>query len=88
MNCSGEALGQPNLAVNPPQQEGTKVRRPRSTFEISPHRVPGDGRKTQLFWTKIGHKQTSCGFSGMVVSHLPFYQRLPRGLSDFMKNSG
>jgi hypothetical protein len=41
-----------------------------------------------LFWARIEHKQTSCGFYGMDVSHLPFYQRLTRGLSIFVKNPG
>ena len=83
-----EALGQPDLAVDTPQQEGTKVRRQGPTLEIGPHRIPSDRRKAELFWARIGHKQTSCGFYGMDASHIPFYQRLARGLCFFMKNSG
>jgi hypothetical protein len=41
-----------------------------------------------LLWSSIGHQQTSCGFYGMDASHLPFYQRLTRGLCFFMKNAG
>jgi hypothetical protein len=88
VDSRGEACGQPDLAVNSLQQEGPKVRRQRSTLEISAHRVPGDRRKAALFWVRIEHKQTSCGFYGMDSSHFPFYQRLARGLCFFMKNSG
>src|SRR5215510_8450489 len=84
----GEALGQPNLAVDPSQQEGAKIRRQRATLEICAHRVPGDRRKAALFWARIEHKQTSCGFYEMDSSHLPFYQRLTRGLCFFVKNPG
>jgi hypothetical protein len=41
-----------------------------------------------LFWARIEHKQTSRSFYGMDSSHLPFYQRLTRGLCFFVKNSG
>jgi hypothetical protein len=41
-----------------------------------------------LFWARIAHKQTSCGFYEMDISHFPFYQRLTRGLCFFVKNSG
>jgi hypothetical protein len=88
MDGGGEAFGQPHLTVNTPEQEGAKVRGQGAPFKIGSDSVPGNGRKTQLFWATIGHEQTSCGFSGMVVSHLPFYQRLTRGLSIFMKKSG
>src|SRR5262249_39744890 len=88
VDSRGEACGQPDLAVNAPQQESPKVRRQRSTLEIRAHRVPGDRRKAELFWVRIEHKQTSCGFYGMDSSHFPFYQRLARGLCFFMKNSG
>ena len=50
VDSRGEACGQPDLAVNSLQQEGPKVRRQRSTLEISAHRVPGDRRKAELFW--------------------------------------
>jgi hypothetical protein len=88
VDSGGETLSQPDLAVDSPQQEGTKVRRQRPTLEISSHRLPGDRRKAELFWVRIEHKQTSCGFYGMDASHIPFYQRLTRGLCFFMKNSG
>ena len=51
------------------------------------HKV-GHTRKTQLFWARIGHKQTPCRFYGMDWTRILFYQRLIRGLSVFMKNSG
>jgi hypothetical protein len=88
MDRRREALGQPNLAVDASQEEGTKVRRPGSTLESRPDSLTGDRRKTQLFWARIGHKQTSCGFSRMDWTRILFYQRLTRGLSIFMKNSG
>src|SRR5262249_56143859 len=59
-----------------------------SAFKIGTEGLPGDRRKTQLFWVRIAHKQTSCGFDGMDVLHLPFYQRLTRGLCFFVKNPG
>jgi hypothetical protein len=88
VDSGGETLGQPNLTINTPEQEGTKVRRQRPTVEISSHRLPGDRRKAELFWVRIEPKQTSCGFYGIDVSHIPFYQRLPRGLCFFVKNPG
>ena len=88
MECCREARGQPDLAIDTPQQEGAKVRRQGPTLTISTYRLPGDGRKAQLFWARRGHKQTSCGFYGMAVSRIPFYQRLTRGLCFFMNNSG
>ena len=45
-------------------------------------------RKTQLFWRRMGHKQTSCRLYGMDWTRILFYQRLARGLCFFMKNSG
>src|SRR5215510_9080831 len=88
MDRCRQARREPNLSVHPSQEECTKVRRQGPTLEIGTDGLSIDGRKTQLCWARIGHKQTSCGFSGMAVSHLPFYQRLTRGLSVFMKNSG
>src|SRR4051812_15328292 len=88
MDSGREALGQPDLAVNAPQQEGPKVRRQGPTLDISPHRMPGDGRKAPLFWARIEHKQTAWGLYGMDGSHLLFYQRLTRGLCFFVKNPG
>src|SRR5215470_8733404 len=88
MDRCRQACREPNLSVHPAQEECTEVRRQGPAFEIGPDGLATDRRKTQLRWARIGHKQTSCGFSGMVGSHLPFYQRLTRGLSIFMKNSG
>jgi hypothetical protein len=36
----GQALGQADLTVNPPEQEGAAVRRQRPTVKMSPDRVP------------------------------------------------
>src|SRR5262249_16644834 len=66
--------------------EGTKIGGQGSAFKIGTEGLPSDRRKTQLFWVRIAHKQTSCGFYGMDVSHLPFYQRLTRGFCFFFKN--
>jgi hypothetical protein len=41
-----------------------------------------------LFWATIGPKQTSWQLYGMDWTRILFYQRLTRGLSIFMKNSG
>jgi hypothetical protein len=83
-----EALGQPDLAVDTPQEEGPKVRRQGPPLEIGTHRIPSDRRKAALLWASIGQKQTSWGLYGMDASHIPCYQRLARGLCFFMKNSG
>jgi hypothetical protein len=88
VDSGSEALRQANLAVDTTEQEGTKVGRQGSALKICTESLPGDGRKTQLFWVRITHKQTSCGFYGMDVSHLPFYQILTRGLCFFVKYPG
>jgi hypothetical protein len=84
----GKTCSEANLPVDTTQQEGTKVRRQGSAFKIGPHGIASNGRKAKLFWSRIRHKQTSCGFYGMAALHTPFYQRLTRGLCIFMKNSG
>src|SRR5215470_16956899 len=88
MDRSRQACREPHLPIHPAQEECTEVRRQGPTLEIGPDSLSTDRRKTQLRWARIEHKQTSWSFYGMVVSHLPFYQRLTRGLSIFMKNSG
>ena len=88
MDRCRQARRQPNLPVNSSQEECTEVRRQGHTLKIGTASLSTDRRKTQLLWARIGHKQTSCGLYGMVVSHLPFSQRLTRGLSVFMKNLG
>src|SRR5215831_10007569 len=84
----GKAFGEANLAIDATQQEGTKVRRQGPAVEISSHGRASDRRKTQLFWSRMQPKQTSCGLYGIALSHTLFYQRLARGLCVFMKNSG
>jgi hypothetical protein len=88
MDGRRKAIGETNLAVDPTQQERTTIRRYGSTVEIRTEGLTRHGRKTALFWARIAQKQTSCGLYGMDVSHLPFSQRLARGLCVFMKNSG
>ena len=88
LHGSRKAFGEANLAVDAPQQEGAKVGGQGPACEIGPHGRASDRRKTQLFWSRIQHKQTSCGFYGIALSHTLFYQRLARGLCFFMKNSG
>ena len=88
LHSSGQACGEANLAVATTQQEGAKVGRQGPAFDIRSHGRASDRRKTPLFWRRMSHKQTSWGFYGMVVSHLPFYQRLTRGLCFFVKNPG
>jgi hypothetical protein len=83
-----QARREPKLSVYPSQEEGPEVRRQGPTRKIGPDSLSTDRRKTPLLWARIGHKQTSGGFYSMAVSHLPFSQRLTRGLSVFMKNSG
>jgi hypothetical protein len=88
VESGSEAFRQANLAVDTTEQEGTKVGGQGAALTICPEGLSGDGRQTQLFWVRRVHKQTSCGFYGMDVSHLPFYQRLTRGLCFFVKNPG
>jgi hypothetical protein len=88
LHSSGEAFGEANLAVDATQQEGAKIRRQSPTLEIRTESLADDRRKTQLFWARIGHKQTSCGLYEMDWTQILFYQRLTRGLSIFMKNAG
>jgi hypothetical protein len=52
MDSGREALGQPDLAVDAPPQEGAKVGRQGPTLKISPHRLPSDRRTAQLFWAR------------------------------------
>jgi hypothetical protein len=85
---SGKAFGEANLAVDATPPEGPKVGRQGPAVEISPHGLASDRRKTQWFWRRMQHKQTSCGLYGIALSHTLFYQRLARGLCFFMKNSG
>src|SRR5215813_10449664 len=88
MDRCRQACSQPNLTVNASQEEGPKVRRQGPTLEICADSLTSSRRKTQLFWARIGHKQTSCGFSRRDWTRILFYQRLTRGLFIFMKNSG
>jgi hypothetical protein len=66
---SGKACGEANLAVDTTQQEGAKVRRQGPAVESGPHSIASHRRKTQLFGSRIQHKQTSCGFYGIVRSN-------------------
>jgi len=51
----GQTLGQSNLAINTTQNHGAKVRGYRTAVEIAAHREAGDGRKTQLLWSRLGY---------------------------------
>src|SRR5262247_4105889 len=85
---SRKALREAHLAVHTPQQEGPKVRRHGPPLDIGAYRMTRHGRKAELCWARLGHKQTSCGLDGMDFARIFFYQRLTRGLSLFVKNSG
>jgi hypothetical protein len=88
LESGGETRGQPHLAINPSQQEGSQVRGQSAPRTIGTDRLASNRRKTELFCVRIAQKQTWCGFYGMDTSHIPFYQRLARGLCFFTKNSG
>src|SRR5262245_47004884 len=45
----GQTLGQTNLAVDTPQQEGSKVRRQRPTIKSGADSIPRNRRKLELF---------------------------------------
>ena len=84
----GQAFGQTNLAVDPTQEEGPTIRREGAPCEGGAESMPRSRRQTQLFWARMEHKQTACGFYGIDASHIPFSQRLTRGGCVCMKNSG
>ena len=84
----GKACGEAHLAIDTTQPEGATVGRQGSAFASRSHGSASDRRKTPLFWSRMSQKHTSWGLYGMVVSHLPFYQRLTRGLCFFVKNPG
>ena len=63
LHRSGKACGEANLTVDATQQEGTKVGRQGPAVEISPDSIASDRRKSQLFWSRIRHKQTSVVFT-------------------------
>jgi hypothetical protein len=88
MESGSEALRQANLPVEPTAQEGTTVGGQGSPLKIGPDGLTTDRRQIPWRWARLGQKQTAGGFSGMVGWHLPCYQRLTRGLSIFVKNSG
>jgi hypothetical protein len=80
MDSGRKACREPNLPVDPSQEECTEGRRQGPTLEIRTDGLSDDRRKTQLLWARIGHKQTSCRFYGMDWTRILFYQRLTRGL--------
>jgi hypothetical protein len=84
----GEACGEAYLEVDAPEQEHAKIGRQGTPLEIGADGMASDGRKTQLFWSRIGHKQTFFGLYGIAVAQTLFYQRLEEGLPFFMNNSG
>jgi hypothetical protein len=88
MHSGGKACGEANLAVNAAEQEGTKVRRQGPTLKIGAHSMASNGRKAQLIWSRIRHRQTFFGLYGIAVAQTLFYQRLGEGLPFFMNNSG
>lgn len=88
LDSRGQARGEANLTVDATQQKGPKVGRQGPAFAISPDGIARARRKTQLCWRRMQHKQTSCGAYGMDGSHIPFYQRLTRGLCFLVKNPG
>jgi hypothetical protein len=88
VESGGEARCQAHRTVDTPSQEGAAVYGPGPSLAIRSEGLPSDGRKAQVFWGRMRQKQTSWALSGMAVSHLPFSQRLTRGLYFFVKNSG
>ena len=84
----GKACGEAHLAIDTTQPEGATVGRQGSAFASRSHGSASDRRKTPLCWSRMSPERTSWGLYGMVVSHLPFYQRLTRGLCFFVKNPG
>jgi hypothetical protein len=66
MESGAKALGQPDLTIDAPEQEGTTVRRQGPTLKIGPDRLSTDRRKTQLRWARIGHNPHSAPFSAFL----------------------
>jgi len=52
-----QAVGEADLLVNPSQQQGAEIRGQGATLEVGPESEPGDRRKTQLFWDRLGHRR-------------------------------
>ena len=88
MDGSCQAGGEAALPVNATQEERTKIREPGSALEICTDRSPGDRRKTELLWAKVGPEQTSCMRYGRGFVCLLRSQRLPRGLPCLMHYVG
>jgi hypothetical protein len=88
MHRGGQAFRQADLPVAATQAQGSKVGRQRPTVKIGPDGVPRNGRKMELFWSRIRQKQTAWGFYEIGDDHTPFYQRLASGLCVFMNNPG
>ena len=65
MDSCRKTRREPNLQVDPSQEECTEVRRPGPTLAIRTDGLSDDRRKTPLLWARIEHKQTSWRFSGM-----------------------
>jgi hypothetical protein len=55
VECGGQALGQPDLAVDTAQDQRAEIRRQRSAIEPPAHAEAGDRGKTQLLWGRFGH---------------------------------
>ena len=64
----GQALGQPDLAVDAAQDQGAEIRRQRSAIEVPAHGQAVDGRKTQLDWDRLLHGATSFSFSEALLA--------------------
>jgi hypothetical protein len=83
-----QAFCEADLPVEATQEQGSKVGRQGPPVKIGPDGVPRNGRKTELFWSRIRYQQTSCGSYGIGRYYTLFYQRLARGLCLFMNNPG
>ena len=83
-----QALGQANLAVDPAQNHRTKVRGKRPSTEIPTDRQAIDGRKSELFWRKIGHGRPRFSFYEAFLAKHQLYQLVERGSPFFMNYPG
>jgi hypothetical protein len=83
-----EALRPAYLAVEIPEQEGSKIGGQGAAGKIGTEGLPGRQEEPSVFWVRIAPPHISCGLYGMDVSHLPFYQGRTRGLCFCVKNPG
>lgn len=63
----GQTLNQPDLAINPAQDQRAEIGRHGPAIEIPADGQAGDGRKTQMDWNRLLHGATSFSFIQSII---------------------